>query len=176
MRVREVFRFEGAREFERALGELETLFRRKKAARDTLLEAAEPIRALAQANAPVRVGGPEKRWRKPGDEKGNPTGIRRRGALRLHVSKGTRLSRRQGAMNRAGKMPVEVYVGTRDRIGRLVEFGTRKVPPQPFLRDAWDAEGGQPALDRISAGLWLQIERQGRLQAKAAQRAARKRT
>lgn len=167
-------RFEGGRELERALGELGTLFRRRKAARETLLEAAEPIRAVAENAAPVRTGGKEKRFKRAGDPDGVQSGVRGRGALKRHVSIGTRLSRRQSMQNRAGKMPVEVYVGTRDRVGRLEEFGTRFAAAQPFMRPAWDAEGGQAALDRISEGLWRHIQRQAMLQEKAARRAVRR--
>lgn len=173
MKIR--MRLEGSRELQRALGELNTLFRRRKAVRDALLEAAGPIRDAAEAAAPVRTGGKEKRFKLPGDPKGKQSGVRGRGALKRHVSMGARLSRRQSWLNRADKMPVEVYVGTRDRIGRLQEFGTRKAPAQPFLRPAWDAEGGQAALDRFGAGLWRQIERQARLQEKAARRGKRRR-
>lgn len=173
--MRMTLRVEGGRDLERTLGGLKTLFRRKKAVRDTLMEAAEPIRAAAEASAPVRDSGPAKRFKLPGDPKGVQSGVRRRGALKIHVSKGTRLSRTQARANRAGKMPVEVYVGTRDRIGRLQEFGTRRAAAQPFMRPAWDAEGGPVALRRITAGLWRQIERQARLQAKADARAVRRR-
>lgn len=157
-------RFEGGRELERALGALGTQYRRKKAARDALMEAAEPIHAAAEANAPVRVGGPEKTFRLGKD---GPVLTRRRGALKRHVNIGTRLSRNQARLNRPNKMPVEVYVGTRDRIGRLVEFGTRDTPAQPYFRKAWDMFGGQRALRVIAAALWRQIERQARLQARA---------
>jgi HK97 gp10 family phage protein len=157
-------KFEGGRELERALGELGTLYRRKKAARDALLEGGEVIRAAAEAKAPVRSGGPEKRF-KVGDGESR---VRRRGALRLHVGLGTRLNSSQRRAN-AGKMPVEAYVGTRDRAGRLQEFGTQDAPAQPWLRPAWDATK-MMALEVIKAALWRQISRQAALQAKALKR------
>lgn len=160
--MRTTVRFEGGRELEQALGGLGTLFRRRKAARDALIEAAEPIRDAAEANAPVRSGGKEKRFRI-----GNVSKVRQRGALRRHVNIGTRLSRRQSSLNRADKMPVEVYVGTRDRIARLVEFGTKDTPAQPYFRKAWEAFGGQTALDVISAALWRTISLQAQRQARA---------
>lgn len=161
-------KFEGGRELEQALGQLGTLYRRKKAARDALLEGAAPIHSAAQANAPVRTGGPEKRFTVGSGE----SRVRRRGALRLHVSIGTRLSRSQARQN-ADKMPVEVYVGTRDRAGRLQEFGTKDAAAQPFMRPAWDAMKAR-ALEIVKDALWRQISRQAALQAKAAARAARK--
>jgi HK97 gp10 family phage protein len=161
--------FEGGRELEAALADLGTLYRRRKAAREALLEAAAPVHAAAQANAPVRSGGPEKRFTIGGGE----SRVRRRGALRIHVSLGTRLSRSQARANR-DKMPVEVYVGTRDRAGRLVEFGTRFAAANPWLRRAWDATH-QLALEIVKDALWRQISRQAELQARAALRAVRKR-
>lgn len=156
--------FEGGRDLERALGQLGTQYRRKKPARDALMEAAEPIGEAIEAAAPVRVGGPEKTFKVAGSEERR---IRRRGALKRHVNVGTRLSRRQARENRANKMPVEVYVGTRDRIARLVEFGTRDTPAQPYFRPAWDRLGGRHALRIIAEAMWRGIEKQVRLQARA---------
>jgi HK97 gp10 family phage protein len=160
--------FEGGRELERALASLPTLYRKKKAARDALLEGAAPIHEAAQAKAPVRTGGPEKRFTS-GE---GASRVRRRGALRLHVGIGTRLNRSQARQNR-DKMPVEVYVGTRDRAGRFQEFGTREAPAQPWLRPAWDAMKAR-ALEIIKDALWRQISRQAELAARSAQRAARR--
>lgn len=162
--------FSGGRELQDALAQLPTLYRRKKAAREALLEGAAPIHAAAQANAPVRSGGPEKRFTVGG---GEPR-VRRRGALKLHVGIGTRLNRSQARLNR-DKMPVEVYVGTRDRAGDKQEFGTRFAAAQPWLRPAWDAFKMQ-ALEIIKAALWRQISRQAELAGRAAQRAARRGT
>ena len=161
-------RFEGGKELEKALGGLGTLYRRKKAARDALMEGAAPVHSAAQANAPVRSGGPEKRFRVGEGE----SRTRRRGALKLHVGIGTRLSRSQARAN-VGKMAVEVYVGTRDRAGRLVEFGTRFIAANPWLRRSWDGNKMR-ALEIIKDALWRQISRQAALEAKAAQRLARK--
>lgn len=157
-------RFEGGKALEKALGELPTLYRRKKAARDALLEAAGLVHAVAQAKAPVRSGGPEKRFTVGEGE----SRVRRRGALRLHVGIGTRLNRSQARQNR-DKMPVEVYVGTRDRAGRLQEFGTKDAAAQPFLRPAWDATKLR-MLEVIKDALWRQISRQAELAARAAKR------
>lgn len=157
------FKLEGGRELERALGELKTATA-KAVARRVLLDAAEPIRAQAEANAPVRSSG-KKTFRLVKD---GPVLQRRRGALKMHIGKGTRLSKNQARLNRKlGKSEVEVYVGTRDRIGRLVEFGTEDTRPQPFLRRAWLAEGGQRSVTRIAEGLRVEFD-------KATRRAARR--
>lgn len=159
-------RFEGGQDLEKALAQLPTLYRRKKAARDALLEGAAPIHEAAQANAPVRSGGPEKRFKIGGGE----SRVRRRGALKLHVGIGTRLNRSQARQNR-DKMPVEVYVGTRDRAGIKQERGTRFAAAQPWLRPAWDAMKAR-ALEIIKDALWRQISRQAELAARASRRAA----
>lgn len=164
-------RLEGGRDLEAALAKLGTLYRRKKAARDALREVAEPIRDAGEANAPVRAAGKDKRYRTRSGE----SRVRRRGALKMHVNMGTRLSKRQAMLARKlGKDQVEVYVGTRDRIGRLVEMGTRHSAANPFLRKAWRAKGGTVALETLRIVLWKQIERQTMLAARAAKRKASK--
>ena len=161
-------RFEGGKELERALGELPTLFRRRKAARDALMEGAKLIHAAAQAKAPVRQGGPEKRFKVGGGE----SRTRRRGALKMHVTIGTRLNKNQRRLN-TDKMPVEVYVGTRDRAGMKQEFGTRFAAAQPFMRPAWDAMKAR-ALEVIKDALWREISNQARLEARAVKSKASK--
>jgi HK97 gp10 family phage protein len=164
----------------RALGKLGTLYRRKKAARDALMEAAEIVADAAESNAPVRterktfaVGGElqqgngQRRVRVGGSSR-----ERRFGALRSHISIGTRLTRNQRRQN-AGKMPVEVYVGTRDRAGILTEFGTRFTPAQGWFRRAWDQSNPRRLLDVIKAALWKQITRQTQLEARAIKRGKR---
>lgn len=169
-------RFEGGKDLERALSELPTLYRRRKASRDALMEGAELIHAAAEAKAPVRSGektfgvggqlvdtGGKRRMRVGGESRS-----RRKGALQLHVTIGTRLTRSQARQN-VNKMPVEVYVGTRDRAGRLQERGTQDAPAQPFMRPAWDGQK-LAALEAIKAALWRQIGRQAELAAKALKR------
>jgi len=167
----------GFRDLDKALGNLGTLFRRRKAARDALMEAAEVVADEAQASAPVRsdrktfgVGGQltqgkgKRRFRVGGQSR-----ERRRGALRQHITIGTRLNRSQRRAS-AGKMPVEVYIGTRDRAGILTEFGTRDTPAQGWFRRAWASANPHRLLDLIKAALWRQISRQTVLQARAIKR------
>lgn len=156
--------FEGGRELEAALGGLGSLYRRRKAGRDALKEASEIVLEKAQATAPVRNSG-EKTFRVGGETK-----RRRRGALKLHLSIGTRLTRNQRRQQQ-DKMPVEVYIGTRDRAGPLTEFGTRHAPAQGWLRRAWANANPQNLLTVIGHALWRQISRQAELQARAGRRA-----
>lgn len=137
------FKFEGGKELEAALLELKTAAA-KRVSRKVLKEAAEPIASVAVANAPVREGD-----------------------LKSNINVSPRLTKRQARQNKASKSDVEMHVGTPDRAGRLQEFGTVNHPPQPFMRPAWDKEGGEQALGRIRDGLTVEVT-------KAAQRAARK--
>jgi hypothetical protein len=167
----------GFQGLETALSGLGTLYRRKKAARDALMEAAVVVEAEAEASAPIRAerktfgiggllrrGSGQRRVREGGESR-----ERRFGALRSHITIGTRLTRSQGRAN-AGKMPVEVYIGTRDRAGILTEFGTRNTPAQGWFRRAWASANPHRLLDLISAALWRQISRQAALQARAIKR------
>lgn len=169
----------GFRDLETALGGLGTLYRRKRAAQDALMEAAEIVLGEAQASAPVRserktfgVGGElrqgegRRRFRIGGESR-----ERRFGALRMHLNIGTRLNKNQRRQN-AGKMPVEVYVGTRDRAGILTEFGTRDTPAQGWFRRAWEQASPRRLLEVIKAALWRQISRQMAAQERKAARAA----
>lgn len=166
-------KFEGGADLQKALAGLNSQMRTRKAAREALKEAAEPIRIMAEALAPRRSAG-VKKFRLPGDPPGQASGVRRRGALKSHISMGTKLSRRQAGLNRANKMPVEVYVGTRDRVARLVEFGTEDTAAQPFMRRSWAAMGGATALRKVSAAMWESIANQMRLQERAALRRVKK--
>lgn len=157
------FRFSGGKELEKALAQLAKPATRMASARRALKKAAQPIADKAESLAPARTGGPEKTFKK-GD---GSRGTRQRGALKMHVNVSERLSKRQARLNRKmGKSEVEVHVGTRDRIGRLVEFGTTDAPAQPYFRPAWDAEGGQKAVDRIAAEMWIDIDKTAARQAK----------
>lgn len=166
-------RVDGLKDLDRALGDLGTLYRRKKAARDALREGAEIVHVAAEREAPVRsekktfgVGGTlvdtggERRVRVGGEIR-----ERTRSALRSHVRIGTRLNRSQRRQNR-NKMPVEIYVGTRDRAGLLSHFGTRNTAADPWLYRAWVATRNR-ALQVIKVALAKQIERQVQLQARA---------
>lgn len=170
----------GFKDLDKALGNLGTLYRRRKASRDALMEAAEIVLDEAQATVPVRagrktfgVGGTlqqgegQRRFRSGGESR-----ERRSGALRSHITIGTRLTRSQSRAN-AGKMPVEVYVGTRDRAGILSEFGTRHSPALGWFRRAWSNASPQRLLEIIKDALARQIERQAALEARAIKRGRR---
>ena len=157
--------FEGGRELERALAQVEKAATRKATALRALTKAAEPIAAKAESLAPARTTGSD--VRKVGPKGAKRTITREKGALKSHINIGPRLSKRQAAANRKmGKADVEIHVGTRDRIGRLQEFGTSDTAAQPFIRPAWDSEGGTRAMDRIGEFMWSEIEKATARQAK----------
>lgn len=135
-------RVEGLRELDRALGELPRQTG-KRLALKVMKEAARPLSEAGAANAPL-----------------GPTGN-----LKASYGVGTKLTRRQGKLNRK-ESPVEVYVGPNDPAAIQTEFGNEHQAPEPHLRPAWDT-GKDKALADIKAGLWAGIQ-------KAAARLARK--
>lgn len=137
--------FLGGKELEAALLALEKAATAKSTTRRALKKAALPILDEYQAGTTVATG-----------------------ALISAEIVGTRLNRRQAAMNRRmGKAEVEVHVGTADPAGIQEEFGNRRQPGKGALRKAWDAKGGTVAQDAIGTEMWTEIE-------KTAARAARK--
>ena len=139
------FTFTGGKELERALAEFAKPMA-KAVARRALKKAADPILSAYQAGTTVKSG-----------------------ALQRNEVVGTRLNKRQARMNKklASKSAVEVHIGTADPGGIQEEFGNRNQSPHPALRPAWDADGGQKAVDRIVSVLGPEI-------AKTAARVAKK--
>lgn len=131
---------------DKALSEVGSKATQKNVLRRMLLKAAKGFDDAASSLAPVETG-----------------------KLQISVITGTKLTRRQrSSAYKAGKLGVvEVHVGTALSRGLFQEFGTYKMPPQPFMRPAWDNEKHR-SLETIKTELWNEIE-------KAAKRAARKR-
>jgi Bacteriophage HK97-gp10, putative tail-component len=137
--------FLGGKQVEAALMQLGTAATAKNVSRRALKKAADPILKAYQAGTTVKTS-----------------------ALVDSEVVGTKLSKRQASMNRRlGKAEVEVHVGTADPAGIQEEFGNRRQAANPALRPAWEAHGGQVALDNIGKEHRTEIE-------KAAARAARK--
>lgn len=112
-----IAKFEGAKEFERALADLT-----KATARNTLKRAltkvAKPVQEAMEARAPRDTG-----WT----------------AGSIAVS-GTLNPANRSDQKKEGKSFAEVYVGsTRGSAGILQEWGTVNQPAQPYMRPAWDA-------------------------------------
>lgn len=129
-------KFEGGRELEAALAEFKRPMA-KGVGRRALKKAADPILTAYKAGTTVKSG-------------------------RLVESEviGTKLNKRQTRLNRKmGPSEVEVHVGTTDPAGIQEEFGNAHQAAHPSLRPAWDAEGGEKALDRIGDELWTDIDK-----------------
>ena len=75
------------------------------------------------------------------------------GTLRRSIRVRREIDRRTGERT--------AYAGTDVFYGRMVEFGTVKMPPRPFMRPALDA-GGQEAVNAIATNLADGIEREVR--------------
>lgn len=144
----------GSKEFMAAMDELVTHATQKNVIKRSLVKALQPVGDLAEGLAPARARG-GKVIRFDGGRR-----VRKEGTAKALVQVGTKLTRRQAGENRKlGKSEVEAYVGTRDRVSRLVEFGTANAAPEPFLRPAWSVLGGQRALDRLSDEMTINVEK-----------------
>ena len=143
-------KMEGLADLERALMELPRATG-KATLRRVLKKAADPVEAAMVAKAP-----------------------RLTGALKLSISSGTKLTKRQQRFaKKEGKSSSEIYVGTADPAGVAQEFGTFDQNAQPFARPAW-AETQNGALATIATELGNEIEKsRARLAAKAARLAAK---
>lgn len=148
--ARQTVKVEGLRELERALADLPKATG-KNVLKRVLVKAAAPIERDAAANAPTLSG-----------------------HLQRDVKTGTRLTRRQAAMNRkAGPSSAEVHVGVSDPAGVQTEFGNEHQRAEPWLRPAWDANS-QGALDTIGGELGNEIDKAAARLAKKAARLAKK--
>lgn len=146
-------KLDGARQLDAALAELKTATA-KRLVRKVLTAAAEPIRQAAEDRAPARPGDAPAHFMNFDGKRH----FRRPGTLEAMVQIGSSLTRRQASLARKeGPTGVNVYVGTRDPVGRLVEFGTASAAASPFLRPAFEGYGEQ-ALTIIMQKLGEDIE------------------
>lgn len=100
-----------------------------------LMNAGEPIERAAVAYAPMLTG-----------------------HLKRSFTAGTKLSRRQSAINQK-ESKVEVYVGPGALVQAITqEFGTKTNRAQPFLRPAWDGQKNT-ALGLIKTEIADEIEK-----------------
>lgn len=118
MATRVRFRVEGLKECEEALKAL-PFATSKNVLRRALRKAAEPVASSAKQRVRKRTG-----------------------KLGVSISVGTKLSKRQRKAANETKTGVEVYVGAGPLPhAHMLEFGTSRQAPQPFLREAVDANG-----------------------------------
>lgn len=157
--------FSGGKDLERALLELSTKSA-QKVGRFALRRAANEILKAARAGVPVDEGRLKKALRVRVDR------IRGRADIlsALVYASGSafdyrpRLSDRQSRVKgKLGPARYSYQIGTRpDVYGRFIEYGRHRqgVRAQPFMRPAWDSQGGAVALDRIGAELWNGLSRE----------------
>lgn len=132
--MKQPLRLDGAQEAIEALGKLPKT-QSRTALRSVLRRAIKPIAADTKANAPYL-------W----------------GDLEESLVIGTKLNRRQTALNRGDKATVEVHFGTSDPAGIAAEFGNSHQAAKPFFRAAWES-GKHQALRSVSSDLGKSILR-----------------
>jgi len=130
----------------------------KAAMRRALQNAAKPMLSAAIGNAPYDAGNAKKRGKH----------------LRDTLSISTKLNRAQTALEKEeGRSQVYLYLGAGAPHAHLVEFGTRKSRPRPFLRPAFDAHK-QAVLDRLKDELWKEVNKSiKRMENRAARKASK---
>jgi HK97 gp10 family phage protein len=155
---------EGLRELERALAELPKATG-KNVLRRTARDALEPMRAAAEGMAPRQFG--DLAASIEISDKRTPAAKRKTKVVR--TSAGFRSARSEG---------VEMAMGpTKDsdvlNYATFQEFGTVNMPPQPFMRPAWDAEA-KPTVERVKDSLWGHVSRAATKRAKKLAKAGAK--
>ena len=155
--------FTGGKALEKALLEL-TQKEAAKIGRAAVRATAKPILDTAKANVPIDQGRLKRSLGLKVDramENGRrvpafTATIRVSGRLGYRQRKSERQSRVRGKL---GPARYSYQIGSRpDVYGVFIELGLG-VPPQPFMRPAWDAEGGQTALTRMGKEIWQGIEK-----------------
>ena len=142
--------FTGGKELQRALLQLSQK-EAKKIARRAVRVAAKPIFDAAKARVPVREGR-----------------LKRALQLRVDMLRGSNVMsalinikfKGDYRPTTSARAKYSYQVGSDPKIyGSFTEFGTIDTAPQPFLRPAWDAEGGVTALNRLGKELGEGLER-----------------
>lgn len=152
---------QGLKELDKALQALATSTS-VRVARRGLTAALEPVAAQARGSAPRSKTG------------------KKHMADTIGVSHKLTPAQAKEARGKDGRDVVTMFVGARDPKAHLVEFGTTPrhhasgkfvgaMPPQPFMRPAWDANRDQ-VLASLGAFIWAEIEKTA---ARAAKRSAK---
>lgn len=156
-------KFEGGKELERLLLQM-AADASPRIGRAAVRKAARAILVDARNRVPVAEGRLKRALRIRVDRLRNERNVI---SALVYVSKSgeyrprktNRLSRVKGKL---GAAKYDYQIGTRpDVYGQFIEYGRHKqgVKARPFLRPAWDAQGGQVALVRIGDEIWAQIQK-----------------
>lgn len=114
-----------------------------KVNRDALKAAVKPVEAAMIAKCPVGKG-PEAGLLK----RSIGTVVRTKKGIQTAVTGPRRGFKVPAYVSTRGKNKGKVTYKIATRYGHLVEFGTSHSKAQPFVRPAWDAEGGSKSLER----------------------------
>jgi len=141
--VSEAFKFEGGIELEKALMDLPQATS-KRVGRFALRKAGAPILKLAKSLAPddPATGAPDLK-----------------SSMKMAAS---RWAGRSRSTKFVDPDQIEMHIGPSSEgypQAIMQEVGTRHHAAQPYMRPAWDREGGVKAMDRIAKPLWEAIER-----------------
>ncbi len=157
--------FTGGKELERALLELSTKSA-QKVGRFALRRAANEILKAAKAGVPVHEGRLKRALRVRVDRVRGVTDLL---SALVYVSGSSsdfrprKTDRQSRVKGKLGPARYSYQIGTRpDIYGRFIEYGRHKqgVRAQPFMRPAWDSQGGAVALARIGDELWNGLSRE----------------
>lgn len=166
--MKPTIKIEGLRELDAALGQLPKATARN-VLRRTLKKAGEPTAERARQLVPVNQGH-LKRSITVSTKKPVGHGAGRQAfaaAMRAGATKAAAGAAARAANRTSADAFAEAFIGPgRYPHAHMVEFGTEKMAPQPYLRPAWDATK-MKVLDIIKSELGSEIS-------KAAKRLARK--
>jgi len=157
--------FTGGRELDRALLELTTKSA-QKVGRAALRATARPIAAKAKAIVRKKSGAVARNITVRVDRMRNDHSTF--SALIYVKSKGgtyrpRRTNRRSRVRGRLQEAQYDYQIGSRpDVYARFLEYGRWKqgIRAYPFMRPAWDSEGGQVALNRLGDNLWTGLAKE----------------
>lgn len=157
----------------------------KAAMRRALKTAATPFTEAAQAAAPVgkydhmpdfESFADSKKDKTDEGDKSEPKKRRKRkgGYLKASIGISTKLNKAQRKLERKeGRDSVKIFVGSSAPHAHLVEFGTVRASPRPFLRPTWEAHKDQ-VLERLKVEMWKEVLKTIDRSNKMAARKARK--
>lgn len=184
MATKKTVKVEGLRELDAALGKLSKASARG-VLRRVLKKAGQPIADAASRLAPDNPNGPVddlKRSITVSARLGNKVGkAEYHEAMKAGLGKGAAVAAMRAARRAAAgtgsfaEMHVGPEYGRNSRVGALQEFGTKNHPPHPFMRPAFDAEGGA-ALEIIKRELGGEIAKAVARKAKRDARIAAKKS
>lgn len=156
-------KFEGGKELQALLLQM-SADAAPRIGRAAVRKAARAVLVDARNRVPVDQGALKRALRIRVDRLRNERNVI---SALVYVSKSgdfrPRLTDRQSRVRgKLGPAKYAYQIGSRpDVYGRFIEYGSHKrgVKARPFLRPAWDAQGGQVALVRIGDEIWAQIQK-----------------